>query len=179
MAIADLVYPADIAKRPEGGASGNGQSGNNSSDNCNCGCNSEVWFVPPPKPYDYPPYPPFPPYVPPIEPIPMKKSSIEAQICKLSRKSATIKKMIENFEEKNKDAIIKIGGTSYNFGAYKVFSKDEQGLPVEEDSVYGERILSILTDELAAIKAKIQELASELDDEEFLTSDTDKTVTQG
>jgi len=57
----------------------------------------------------------------------MKKSSVEAQICKLSKKAAAIKKMIENFVEKNKNAIIKIGDASYNFGSYKIISKDEQG----------------------------------------------------
>lgn len=180
MPIADLVYNSDIAQRPQGcGCQPSDGSSSDSSSSCDCDCNKEIWFIPPPRRHDYPPYPPFPPYVPPVDPVPMKKSSVEAQICKLSKKAAAIKKMIENFVEKNKNAIIKIGDASYNFGSYKIISKDEQGQKVEEDSVYGETILTILTDELAAIKEKIQELAAELDDEDLDSSSIETTVTQG
>lgn len=181
MPIADLIYNSDVARRPKGcGCENNQADTTDSANKCNCDCNSEVWFVPPPKPYDYPPYPPFYPYVPPVEPVPMKKTSIEAQICKLSKKAAAIKKMIENFVEKNKGVIIKIGEASYNFGTYKTITKDGAGQKVEEDSVYGETILNILTSELAAIKEKIQELAAELDDEDIDEgNNTETTVTQG
>lgn len=184
MPIADIIANSEVALRPRGcGYNGGSQGDSDSSQsgtNCDCDCGREIWFIPPPRPKDYPPYPPHGyPYIPPTEPVIIKKKSIEAQICKLSKKAAAIKRMIENFSEKNKDAIIKIGDASYNFGSYKTISKDESGEKVEEDSVYGERILAILTDELAAIKEKLQELAAELDEEDIPTSGgTEKTVTQ-
>lgn len=184
--IADLVYNSDIAYPGENCGCGSSVPTVNPIDSkeSTCNCGNPIWVVPPPPHHhhchpDFPPYPPYPPYVPPIDPVPVKEKSKEAQICKLSKKSATVKKLIENFTEKNKDVIFKIGDASYNFGSYKVISKDEQGQKVEEDSVYGETILSILNDELAAIKEKIQELAAELDDDDVSVSDeTDKTVTQ-
>lgn len=115
MPFADLIYNSDMAKK--------------------CDCHkppmppkADCCCPPPPLPPDYPPYPyPFPPYFPPIpEPdVPIKKTSIEAQICKLSKKAAAINRMIVNFEEKNKDAIIRIGDASYNFGSYTVTKEDE------------------------------------------------------
>ena len=171
MGIAQVVYPADLAKTPEG---------------CDCGCEHHhhhhhpcpppdpehgIWIVPAPPPAGYPPYPyPYP--CPPTPPAPspddddsqIKTKSIEAQICKLSKKSAAIKAMIQNFEEKNKDAIIKIGGTSYNFGPYKVVFK-EGVTEYDEVTEYGEIILEeLLKAELEKIKEKLQELAAELDD---------------
>ena len=68
--------------------------------------------------------------------------------------------MIDNFTNKNKDAIIKIGEASYNFGSYVVIGKDGEGQKTEEDSAYGKKILEILNEELAAIKSKMQELAT-------------------
>lgn len=179
MPIADVLMNADIAMYPNGKCCPSGKDDNNK---CNCGPN--LWFIPPcpPIPKDYPPCPPYPyPCVPPVEPVPLKESSVEAQICKLSKKAAAIKKMISNFTDKNKDAIIKIGETSYNFGSYVVISKDESGQKSEQDSAYGKTILGILNDELAAIKAKMQELATQLDEEDEITiaSSTEKTVTQG
>ena len=181
MAIADLVYPSDLIV-PDCGCSNSSSSADSGESTCKC--DNPIWFVPPPpphcRPHDYPPYPPFPPYIPPVPPVPVDKKSKEAQICKLSKKSATVKKLLENYVEKNKDVIFKIGGVSYNFGSYKVKLKDDQGEEVTEVSVYGERIRSILEDELHAIKEKIQELAADLDedDEDSLTDGTDKTVTQ-
>lgn len=139
---------------------------------------NNIYIVPPPMPMDYPPppfppYPPYPPFPPPPfpphpQPEPLPQQSVEAQICKLSRKAAAIKAMIEGFKDKNKDCIWKIGGTSYNFGTYqKVY--EENGETVKEDTVYGPTILSILNQELAAIQAKIKELAEEIDDEEVET----------
>ena len=174
MPIADVLMNADIAMYPDGKCCPSGKDNQDDNNKCNCG---HMWFIPPcpPKPRDYPPCPPYPyPCVPPVEPVPLKKSSIEAQICKLSKKAAAIKKMIDNFTNKNKDAIIKIGEASYNFGSYVVIGKDE------EDSVYGKKILGILNEELAAIKSKMQELATQLDeeDETSIISSTEKTVTQ-
>ena len=128
MPIGDLVYNSDL-QNPDCGCN----SGSNiptikplPTGNTTCNCDNSIWLVPPPpRPLDYPPYPPFPPYVPPVPPIEPKSTSKEAQICKLSKKSATIKKLIENYTEKNKDVIFKIGGVSYNFGTYKVYSKGD------------------------------------------------------
>lgn len=180
MPIADVLMNADIAMYPDGYCF---PSGKDNQDDKKCDCGEKMWCIPPrpPKPIDYPPYPPFCyPCVPPVEPTPLKTSSVEAQICKLSKKAAAIKKMIDNFTNKNKDAIIKIGEASYNFGSYVVIGKDEHGEKTEEDSVYGKSILEILNEELAAIKAKMQELATQLDeeDETSVISSTEKTVTQ-
>lgn len=180
MPIADVLMNADIAMYPGGKCCPSGKDNQDDNKKCNCG---QMWFIPPcpPMPRDYPPCPPYPyPCVPPVEPVPLKKSSIEAQICKLSKKAAAIKKMIDNFTNKNKDAIIKIGEASYNFGSYVVIGKDEEGQKTEEDSAYGKKILEILNEELAAIKSKMQELATQLDeeDETSIISSTEKTVTQ-
>lgn len=180
MPIADVLMNADIAMYPDGKCCPSGKDNQDDKNKCNCG---HMWFIPlcPPMPRDYPPCPPYPcPCVPPVEPVPLKKSSIEAQICKLSKKAAAIKKMIDNFTNKNKDAIIKIGEASYNFGSYVVIGKDGEGQKTEEDSAYGKKILEILNEELAAIKSKMQELATQLDeeDETSIVSSTEKTVTQ-
>lgn len=180
MPIADVLMNADIARYPDGKCCPSGKDNQDDNNKCNCG---QMWFIPPcpPMPRDYPPCPPYPyPCVPPVEPVPLKKSSIEAQICKLSKKAAAIKKMIDNFTNKNKDAIIKIGEASYNFGSYVVIGKDEEGQKTEEDSAYGKKILEILNEELVAIKSKMQELATQLDeeDETSIISSTEKTVTQ-
>lgn len=70
--------------------------------------------------------------------------------------------MIANFEEKNKDAIVRIGDASYNLGSYSV-TKEGESQPVVTE--YGEIILSMLKTELNLIKAKISELATELGEE--------------
>jgi hypothetical protein len=86
--------------------------------------------------------------------------------------------MIENFKDKNKDCIWKIGGTSYNFGCYLKISEDD-GQEVKEDTVYGPTILDILNQELLAIQAKIKELAEEIDDYEVETSGGIEHTVQG
>ena len=143
-----------------------------------------AWFVPPPMPLPIPvDYPHFDPY----HPCPHHddddkdkeqedkekeelKASIEVQICRLSKRAAAIKIMIDNFKNKNKDAIIRIGGTSYNFGCYQNLKEDEEGKPIVEETEYGEVILGILTTELGLIKDKISELAALLEEEEDATT---------
>lgn len=161
MGVAQLVYPSDIAKHPEPHQCTCGEKEKNPQGNC-----EGVWLVPPPPP-GYPPYPyyPQPCECNPEEAVKIKSKSTEAEICKLSKKSAAIKAMIENFEKKKKDAIIRIGGTSYNFGPYKITTKDGASV-YEEDTEYGEKIMELLNSELEAIKTKLQELASELDSDD-------------
>lgn len=109
------------------------------------------------------------------------KASIELQICKLAKRAAAIKKMIDSFKNKNKDAIIKIEGVSYNFGPYQNVTKDEEDNDVITESEYGESILAILTTELSLIKTKIAELASQLEEEDSILDIINgifKTVTQ-
>jgi hypothetical protein len=178
MPIADIISGQDLAgyyccQPPKKAATTTDDSSNSS---CNC---------PPPMPeyvYPYPPYGyPYPPY-PQTSEVKIKKSSVEAQICKLSKKSAVIKKMIEDFENKNKDAILKVGASTYNFGAFLNITKEADGSKVEEESVYGETILTdLLKKELEAIKTKLVELTSELEeevDDESTVGGTEKTVTQ-
>lgn len=127
-----------------------------------CIGDSRMLMPPPPIDYPYPPYPPYPyPY-----PVPkcncnseseetITKKSIEAQICELSKKSAVISKMIKNYEEKKRNAIIKIGEYSYNFGGY--YGEDDK--PTET----GDAILEILKKEASKIKEEIAELVQKLD----------------
>ena len=110
MAIADIVQPADIARRPDLSFLG----GENMSEIKNCECGKPEIGYPycpvPPPPMPFPPYfpPPKPPYyppypVPPIDPDPEpEKGSVSQQICKLSRKANVITKMLENLEQKKK-----------------------------------------------------------------------------
>lgn len=173
--ISDLVTNADLA------FTNYLQRGENMKD-CNCGLikpedKPEVgcgcipvppmpWppiCPPPPMPYPYP-MPPHP-IDPDIEPA---KGSVEAQICKLSKKASTISKMIENLEERKKDVIIKVGEVSYNFGNIDLEIQDW------DDGSYAATVKKILDFELAAIKAKIAQLAAEIGDE--ATSSTDGPV---
>lgn len=164
MGVAQLVYPSDIAKRPE-------------KPDCDCGCHHHdhehcegVWLVPPPPPgypYPYPyPFPPPPhPHHPDDDDEEVKAKSVEGQICKLSKKASVIKNMIDNFDEKRKDAIIKIGGVSYNFGTYRLKVK-EDGNTFDDVTEYGEKIMEILVAELEKLKVEIQELAEQIDSDE-------------
>lgn len=184
MPIASLVYPADLAfiNYPKRGE-------NEMSNDCNCtpikNCEckpeqyGEVGFpfipVPGPAPFPVPVWPPMPPHpyppypIPPVDPdVEPAKGSVEAQICKLSKKASTISKMLENLEEKKKDVIIKVGEVSYNFGNIDLEIQDW------DDGSYAATVKKILDFELAAIKAKIAELAGEIGDE--ITSSTDGPV---
>jgi hypothetical protein len=179
MAIADLVYPSDLngyycCPPTKKASTSTDSTASSTTTNCNC--------QPPEYPYPYPPFGyPYPP-VPPQSEIKIKKNSVESQICKLSKKSAVIKKMIEDFEDKNKDAILKIGASTYNFGSFSVITVEDDGSKSEDESVYGETILTdLLKKELEAIKTKLVELTSELEDEvgESTTVETtEKTITQ-
>lgn len=165
MGVSQLVYPSDLARKPEPmdcGCHHNVKP----TDDSHCGCNQGVWIVPAPPPIGYPPYP-YGPECPGTseETIKIKTKSIEAQICKLSKKSAAIKTMIDNFENKNKDVIVKIGGTSYNFGPCYNITKEESTV-YKDETEYAERFRTLLTDELESIKEKLQELASELDSDD-------------
>lgn len=117
----------------------------------------------PPMPPDYP-YPPIPPCPPPFPPQPEpepepKKDSKEAQICKLSKKSAMINRMLNFLLEKKKDVIIKVGDTSFNFGNIDAEIKDWA------DGSYAATVQTILEHQRGLIQAQIKELADQLDDE--------------
>lgn len=154
----DLVQNADIARTPEG----------QTSCNCKCDCTSEYQY---PQGYWYPGCPPPPPPYPyPCPPVNTGVGSLESQIAKLSKKSAIIRKMIDNLVNKGKDMIISIGcGATYNFGKYL---NAEQ-----EETTYGTAVLEVLQAELAAIKAKIIELTGDLDVEETTAGGIEGTVT--
>lgn len=162
MPNADIVYNADIAKKP-----GCCNSNNTNNNSCNCHSNEcefpQGYWCPPPPPPPYPyPYP-----CPPVNP---GVGSTEAQIAKLSKKSACIRKMIDNLVNKNKSITISIGcGASYNFGTYL----NKEGTETE----YGKSILEMLQAELEAIKAKIVELTADLEVEDESTSGIEETVT--
>ena len=132
----------------------------NNNTNCSCGCGDNTYpgyWMPPnyPPPPNCPP-PPYPEYPYPCPPVSIGVDSIEFQIAKLSKKSAIIRKMIDNLVNKDKSIIISIGcGTQYNFGCYH----DKE----ETKTKYGTAVLEMLQTELEAIKAKIVELTAELE----------------
>lgn len=167
MPNSDLIQNADIAKRPYGGDIMN--DNNNNTNNCNCGCNETTY----PQGYWMPgtcPPPPYPPYPYDCPPVSTGVGSIESQIAKLSKKSAIIRKMIDNLVNKNKSIIISVGcGAQYNFGCYL----DKEGAETE----YGTAVLEMLQAELEAIKAKIVELTAELEVADESTGGVEGTVT--
>lgn len=144
--------------------------------NCNCGCqdttnNSQDSGYACPPYWPWPPRPDCPPPPPPYPgewPVCPSKSSIEVQIAKLAKKSATIRAMIDNLKNKNKSILISIGGKQYNFGTY---------LDVEKTTTeYGTTIETMLEKELEAIKTKLTELTEELNVEDT-DAHTETTVT--
>lgn len=114
------------------------------------------------------PPPPYPEYPYPCPPVSIDVDSIEFQIAKLSKKSAIIRKMIDNLANKDKSIIISIG-TQYNFGCYH----DKE----ETKTKYGTAVLEMLQAELEAIKAKIVELTAELEVADETTGGVEETVT--
>lgn len=168
MPLTDIVENADIARKPYGGDS---MSNNNTNqNNCNCGCSTgenqypQGYWIPGCPP---PPYPSYPYDCPPVS---IGVGSIESQIAKLSKKSAIIRKMIDNLVNKNKSIIISVGcGAQYNFGCYL----DKEGAETE----YGTAVLEMLQTELEAIKAKIVELTAELEVADESTGGVEGTVT--
>lgn len=171
MPYGDLVQNRDLSQYHCGGDSVANKD--NVKNDCNCNCDHEQFYpqgywCPPMPPHDCsrPPYPDFP-YCPPVNP---NVGSTEAQIAKLSKKAATIRKMIHSLVNCNKPIIISVGrGTSYNFGGYL----DSE----QEETEYGKAILDMLESELEAIKDKIKELTEELDVEEDGAGIVEKTVT--
>lgn len=170
MPTIDLVKNSDIAKFPDGGDFMSCNCNNNNNNNTNEQCKPPIppngyWIPGCPPP---PPYPPYPYDCPPVNP---NGSSIEAQIAKLAKKSAIIRKMIDNLKNKNKSIQISIGcGASYNFGTYT----NSEG----EETDYGKKVLEILEEELEAIKTKLTELSGELEVQDISTSGTETTVKQ-
>lgn len=145
MPYGDINANALFSRKPNGGVE------MTDKDKCKCGCEPYPQWQHCPVPPPYPPYPEYP-YCPPVCP---SVGSIEAQIAKLSKKSAAIRKQLDNLINKNKSIVITIGNVKYNFGCYL----NEEG----ETTSYAEKIEEILTAELEAIKTKITELASELE----------------
>ena len=174
MPLSDIVENADIARIPNGGD--NMSNSNNNDNNCNCGCIPSDkqcppgYWIPGCPPPPCPPCPPYPDYPYPCPPVNPGVGSIESQIAKLSKKSAIIRKMIDNLVNKNKSILISIGcGAQYNFGTYLDAEKSE--------TEYGTAVLEMLQAELEAIKAKIVELTAELEVADETTGGVEETVT--
>jgi len=169
MPKADVLQQAILNKRIDGGDS---MAEATTNTNCNCNCQDTTntgyvqypgYWCPPPPPNCPPPYP-YP------TPVGTSVGSTEAQIAKLSKKSATIRKMIDNLVNKNKSIVISVGpGASYNFGTYLNLESEETD--------YGKSVLEILQAELEAIKAKIVELTADLEVEDSTTGEIESTVT--
>lgn len=122
----------------------------------------------PPPPSKFPLYPiPYPPYPTPEcdcnnnESSSVKQSTVEKQICKLSKKAATLRTLIENINEKNKSVIVKSGAVSYNLGEFKTKDSTDPDITNEDESI--ESIIEILKTKLDAVKSKIKELSDEIE----------------
>ena len=158
MPYGDVIGNKELYKKPEGGAN------MADSKNCNCGC-QDTTTTNPDGGYACPPYWPWPPRPdcpappPPYPgewpgPVCPPKSSVEAQIAKLAKKSATIRAMLDALKNKNKPILISIGCKQYNFGCY---------LDAEKSTTeYGTTIETMLEKELDAIKTKLTELTEDL-----------------
>ena len=148
-------------------------------------------FPKPGFPYGCPPIPPCPPYPNPnpcdcscgdgTEELPdAKVGSIEKQICRLSKKAATINRMIDNLNKKKRDVIIKVGDASYNFGniSIDVEKLSEKLATIESESKnYAEIVNDMLEAERALIQDEIKELAGKLETEaEAISLNLMKTV---
>lgn len=165
MACGDLVYNSDLANYPYV------CSCNNSSDSTN-GTDKEVekiYVMMPPPPSKFPLYPiPYPPYPTPHscdcddKDNAVKQSQTEKSICKLSKKAATLRTLIENISEKNKPVIVKSGATSYSLGEFKTVDSTDPDIINEDESI--ESIIEILKAKLAEIKEEIKTLSDELTD---------------
>lgn len=79
-----------------------------------------------PCPPPFPPFPPVPPYPP---PRPEKVDECSKKLAKLSQKVRVLVQMINDFEDKNKAAILTIGPNSYQFGTEHVV--DFEGEPAK------------------------------------------------
>ena len=126
--------------------------------------------VPPaPYPYPYPPVaylvPPPPPYYPKPDEggddnPSVKPNATERSICKLSKKAAALRSLIENIQDKNKPVIIKSSAVSYNLGTFKTKDPEDPAIYIEDENI--ETIINILKAELEKIKEEIKELSDEL-----------------
>lgn len=165
MPVSDLIYNSDLMT-PKNGCG----CGPDSGDKKDCDCNPTAYILPPPPPaidvcrYPYPPMPwPWPYPVPPCPPgpepgpDPVEPNATEKAICKLSRKAATVRQLIENLEDKNKALIIKSGAASYQLGVLKTTVDEEE---ITNENV--QTIIEILKGELEKIKEEIKELSDKL-----------------
>ncbi len=171
MPIADLIYNSDINCIPtcSGTTSIPAVSQPDGTGSCTCSSGDKIYVVmpPPPPPHKFPLYP-YPPY--PVQPDDcdcnsdntVKQTTIERQICKLSKKAATLRTLIENISEKNKPVIIKSGAVSYSLGEY-VANKGEE-LESEDESIGS--IIEILKAKLEEVKTEIKELSDEITTDE-------------
>lgn len=166
MPIADLVYNSDLTDY------GDGKKGHPHPHPPYPPCPP-----PPPPPHPEPPYP-YPPVAylvpppPPWYPRPdddddkpdvgpsVKPNATEKQICKLSRKAAAVRALIENIEDKNKPVIIKSSAVSYNMGSFKTKDPEDPSIIIENENI--DTIINILKAELEKIKEEIKELSDEL-----------------
>lgn len=106
-------------------------------------CPPPVPPVPPtPHPHPYPPVPPYPP------PKPERVDESSKKLAKLSQKAKVLVQMIKDFEQKNKPAILTIGGNSYQFGTNLVTNFDgEPASGMYSAIICGDPIEELLTEE--------------------------------
>lgn len=105
-----------------------------------------------PCPPPFPPYPPVPPYPP---PKPEKVDECSKKLAKLSQKVRVLVQMINDFEDKNKAAILTIGPNSYQFGTENVTDFDgEPAKGMYADLICGDPIEQLDEDDYVVDETK-------------------------
>lgn len=95
-------------------------------------------------PHPHPPVPPCPPCPPYPPPKPEKVDECSKKLAKLSQKTKVLVQMINDFEDRNKAAILTIGPNSYQFGTENI--TDFSGEPAK--GMYANLICGDPIDEL-------------------------------
>lgn len=168
MPVADLVMNSDLYKYPYGCTCGSSTSTTGDTNDKQCTCNNTAYIIPPPPPaidvcrFPYPPYPAYP-YPVPAEDVAVKQNAVEKKICKKSKEAATLRQIIENLEDKNKNLIVKSGSVSYSLGAYKTKDPDDPEIDITDDNI--ESVIEILKSKLESVKEEIKELSDKLVDD--------------
>ena len=172
MPQSNLIYNADIARKMEFLG----------DDRMNCGCEIvnngngtgtglpvEVGYpwipvppVPPPMPWPPippQPYPPYPVPVPPIDPDDEpKKGSVEAQICKLSKKASAITKMIEKRRLKRRRKMLLLRSEKFLITSETLTLKFRAGMMV----VMQQQLREFLTLNLQLLRQRLLNLQLKL-----------------
>lgn len=163
--VGDLIMNSDLYNYPHVCTCGTSTDSSNGTTKET----EKIYVMMPPPPSKFPLYPiPYPPYPDPHscdcedKNNVIKQSQTEKSICRLSKKAATLRTLIENISEKNKPVIIRSSATSYSLGEFKTVDSTDPDITNEDESI--ESIIEILKAKLTEIKEEIKTLSDELTD---------------